>query len=115
MRLWAIRHIPSGKYLPDGRYPTRHEPTHYKPPRLFTVKSSAAKALHAWSLGVWYCSDGLPEPVNHTNTFRSYNKIERRKEDLEVVEMILMEREDPVKLLQSCRSFRPQQDKVASA
>ena len=56
MKVYAIRHIPTGRYLPyrkSGKGFTADEPTVNCIPRLFKKKRYAAVALTYWLKGKW--------------------------------------------------------------
>lgn len=61
---WVIYNIPSNGYLPNadgrrGRGFTHVEPTHLKPPRLFTSKGGAKRSLWWYLRGKTTVSQGL--------------------------------------------------------
>ena len=68
MKLFGIRHIPSGKFMPAtmgngmSRGWTNWDPTlesaEVYTPRLFVHRASASKALSAWLTGVYVRSTG---------------------------------------------------------
>lgn len=98
MRLYAIRHKPTGNYLLQRnrlRGGSAEEPlpwTDKRHPRFFPNPTNAKKALTAWLAGRWkdvysrpYYGDleyDGPEPVPVP---------ERRREDMEIVEFLLAE------------------------
>lgn len=63
MKLFFVRHIPSGKYLPaatgrDGRGGSHVEPGEADNARIFRSKRSAKIALNAWLKGKWVTDRG---------------------------------------------------------
>ena len=95
--LYAIKHLPSGGYLPAaaGSY-THTEPTAKNPPRLFTSERAAKLALRQWLAGPlvvnfsssWSGIDGYDEHEERSRLEHSRNSDEMR-----VVEMLLRELE----------------------
>lgn len=93
--LFAIRHIPTGNFLPSGRSRgfTHDEPMSpsVKPPRLFTSRRGAHLALRAWLAGEWtetFSSSydewgGGVEPDGHEIEARPH----RRASEMEIVEI----------------------------
>lgn len=97
MKYYAIRHIPTGKFMPTrvfrsaGRGWSYWEPTGYNglggfpssPPRLFEEKQPAQLALNIWLKG--------PVGSDPESGARVYNKppIPRIKSDMEIVPMSL--------------------------
>lgn len=86
---FAIRHRPSGKFLPSvASYGfTRQEPTHDYPPRLFKDKHNATQALQWWLKG-----EAFETHVNsdadldgRTVEIKVFPKPERRAADFEIV------------------------------
>ena len=70
MRAFAIRHIPTGKFMPCRMYSTSRggwsywDPAHDadvydRNPRLFFTKQGAANALTMWLQGEWKRSSGV--------------------------------------------------------
>lgn len=61
IEMFAIRHMPTGHYLPPGRGNNGRGSTYCEPvavsvislPRLFHSKGAAERALRAWCKGVW--------------------------------------------------------------
>lgn len=98
MIAWAIRHKPTGLYLPASN--EKNEPisrgfTYLEPsdrlPRLFCSEVRARKALQAWLKGQWFTSysagdwNGGPEPdgIDHKPIAG------RRGDEMEVVRLLL--------------------------
>lgn len=96
MSYYAIRHTPSGGYLPQTRRRTgltHDEPTADKPPRLFTRRRDAKLALDHWLKG---CLINIYKLDQHTGNERrelEYYKpdTERRAEDMFVVKVEIEE------------------------
>lgn len=76
--LYAIKHLRSGGYLPQGNGNRRHGFTHdepvtpdVRPPRLFTTKVAASNALTWWLRGKARTHDPLAEvelrPLDYVN------------------------------------------------
>lgn len=88
----AIRHKPSGGFLPTSRgYGfTREKPSLNKPPRLFVRPSSATQALEWWLEGEHY--EGPEDAESGALTLKVIPRPERRREDFEVVEIELIPR-----------------------
>jgi len=89
MKFYAIRHKPTGKFLPAARRQrnTMQEPSHHKPPRLFNKRGHATLALNWWLAGktiTTYDTDGAPIDT-YTTPVPS-----RKKEEMEVVEVCLV-------------------------
>jgi len=99
MRYYAIRHKPTGRFMPETcKGYSYWDPLHLNgayPPRLFVKRRSAANALTCWLSGNWSRITGTesegweypsytvvlgtqPEPV-----------LGRNRDDMEVVEMSL--------------------------
>jgi len=99
MKVYAIRHIPSGGYLPPlpkgYRYGFTHvEPTTARAPRIFDTERSAANALAAWLRG--RATRPCPSPnqlfEGTVITAPLYEPTPyRRAEDMEVVPMRLLD------------------------
>ena len=91
---YAIKHIPSGKFLPESKHGYTHvDPTDKVPPRLFTKKRNAQVALTFWLKGkfVEHWSQGGyydPDPELY---YDAEPVPGRKKEDMKVVEMVLTE------------------------
>lgn len=91
MRLYAIRHKPTGHYLPNrrrGKGYTFDEPEKDCIPRLFTHTVHAKKALACWLEGKWKCI--------HDYTADDYDMIveripHRQADEMEIVEVRLQE------------------------
>lgn len=88
----AIRHKPSGGFLPSTRgYGfTREDPSLTKPPRLFVRNSSARQALDYWLEGEHY--EGTEDPESGALNIKIIPKPNRRREDMEIVEIELIAR-----------------------
>jgi hypothetical protein len=84
MTMFAIRHKPSGGYLPSkvgsGKNTgfTHTTPTIKDPPRLFRHRKDARMALRAWLEGVWYGSNQNSEIVPQPG---------RKARDMEIIEI----------------------------
>lgn len=93
---WAIRHKPTGGYIPQlynssGRGGTHSEPTSdpLQPPRLFLSRVGAKLALVAWLKGKWEreCRhDGL----DYWERLVVVPVPDRKAEDMEIVELKLV-------------------------
>lgn len=93
--LYAIKHLPSGDYLPAaaGSY-THTEPTSKYPPRLFASERAAKLALRQWLAGplvvdfssTWSGIDGYDEHEERTRLTHS-----RKPDEMRVVKMLLQE------------------------
>lgn len=88
----AIRHRPSGGFLPATRgYGfTREEPTLIKPPRLFVRPSSATQALDYWLEGEHF--EGSEDSESGAINIRVIHRPNRKREDMEIVEIELVPR-----------------------
>lgn len=100
-RLYAIKHKPSGGYLPEifgqrAGY-TYTEPTVpselYGHPRLFETKGAARRALAWWLKGVTTVLFTKPEAWggDYDEQWNTEEKPERKAEDMIIVPMLLME------------------------
>lgn len=100
MKLYAILHKPSGKYLPqskNGFYGRRKAATHVSMeynsgiPRLFAKKQHAAQCINWWLAGKSYYERfpaTIDEPADYDiKTVPVKNRI---KEDLEIVEVEIL-------------------------
>lgn len=105
MTLYVIRHKPSGQFMPEaggkirfrGGY-THWEPRDYAdlpvdsiPPRLFTREQDAKTALTWWLNGVASVSGGHDYFGEYDEQWHVDAKPERRREDMEIVKMKLVE------------------------
>lgn len=83
---FAIRHKPSGGFLPQmTSYGfTRCTPTLTEPPRLFSKHGPARQALDRWLQGEW-TEVGFSE--DDEVKLKVVPKSDRRSEDLEIVEV----------------------------
>lgn len=105
---WAIRHIPTGHYLPQPLGRMRRGGSHVEPvkhmvgepstePRLFTTKRSASSALGQWMRGKAFASRGMSSG-HPGNDWESdyYEDIEvipqphRVREDMEIIPINLV-------------------------
>ena len=93
--LFAIRHKPSGGFLPVVRYGYTHsEPSETAIPRLFTTRGGAQRALTWWLKGITvvrmlaagFSWDGPNDPEEDWDTKAMP---ERKAEDMEVVPVLL--------------------------
>lgn len=94
MELFAIRHIPSGLFLPH-----RHQKkgyTHDDPkegmPRLFTRRSSATAALRCWLQGEWSDKgtvDSYTGEWDYSGPEPTKKRPDRKANEMEVVTMVL--------------------------
>jgi hypothetical protein len=101
MTYWAIRHKPSGGFLPAGRKRgfTHDQPSTELPPRLFTKRRAAKAALRCWLMGDWkeetsggssyYGDDYDIYPVPPSKP-----PADRKPEEMEVVMLLLVAIED---------------------
>lgn len=99
---FAIKHLPSGGFLPargtgkrgDTRGYTHDEPSTEKPPRLFTSERSAKLALGQWLAGplvvrlvsTWAGIDGYDEREDWTRRPHSRDAKDMRVVEIEVRE-----------------------------
>ena len=97
MTLFAIKHKPSGNYLPHR--PRKRGYTHDDPtpgmPRLFTKKAAAASALRCWLQGEWSdrgTVDSYTGEWDYDGPYPTKPRPDRKTEDMEIVEMELTER-----------------------
>lgn len=92
MRLYAIRHKPTGQYLPwpnerrRGRGGSQVEPEAPEKARLFRSARSASIALTAWLAGR---VERLNEHGEFTGDFRFIKVPSRRREEMDIVEVEL--------------------------
>lgn len=88
---FAIRHNPSGGFLPavKGYGFTRTRPTLDEPPRLFTKIGPCTQALNYWLEGE-HSEDLAFDPSEGSNLIiRVLPRPERRREEMEIVEVEL--------------------------
>lgn len=96
MRLFFIRHIPSGKYLPmptgrNGRGGSHVEPDIPEHARIFRSQRSAKITLNAWLKGKWIAERGY-DPGTPDRGDEYYEDIhivpqpERNAADMEIIE-----------------------------
>ena len=105
MKAWAIKHRPTGNWMPARMYRTARagwsnwdpleERPGYKPfdphPRIFFTLQSARNALTAWLAGEWKRETGItdhyfdPEPFDDLLVSEPANP--RRREDMEIVDL----------------------------
>jgi hypothetical protein len=92
--VFAIRHKPSGGYLPEKKGSgmrrgfTHSEPSIAEPPRLFRKIGDARMALRSWLEGRWepathYDEKGYPYGTKLVIT----QVLDRKAEDMEIVEV----------------------------
>lgn len=104
IEFWAIKHLPTGKYLPEpkgrlGRGGSHVEPefVHIKRPRLLPTKRGAQNVLSAWLRGKhhaerYYESDGEYGPSYWVDDIPSVEPVpERIKADMAVVKFVAKE------------------------
>lgn len=97
--VYAIRHKPSGHFLPmkfvkDPRY-THTEPAQNCIPRIFNSKRSAKSFLDKWLKGKWQEFEYYSEVDKSEVDFCHYGlgveqSSSRRREDMEIVRMSLV-------------------------
>ena len=90
MQVFAIKHKPTGGFLPEtgGGY-THSEPCTYLIPRLFTTKKGACCALTWWLKGwtsVAHTRDYFGE---YDETWQTEHILERKAADMEVIPLTL--------------------------
>lgn len=98
MIFYAIRHKPTGFYLPLRK--TRRGNTHSNPeinciPRLFIKRQSASMALSWWLGGrseISYYTVGYEEPEDRVG-IKTVKDESRKAEDMEIIKMDLLEAE----------------------
>lgn len=102
MTYYAIRHIPTGHFLPATarrRGFTYDEPSHpgLFPPRMFTSLGAAKVALTWWLKGHTsvHRSGSSDWGDDYDEYWHTEAKVERRREDMEVVALALQEIEGP--------------------
>jgi hypothetical protein len=91
-QFWAIKHRPSGHYLPQsdrtsGGF-THFEPQDpcVRPPRLFQKERSAMQALRWWLMGVTtvrHTGGGAWD--DYSETWDTHPEPDRKAEDMEIV------------------------------
>lgn len=91
MRLYAIRHKPTGQYLPQplelrGRGGSQVEPEAPEKARLFRSARSASIALTAWLAGR---VERLDENGEFTGDFQFIKVPSRKREEMDIVEVEL--------------------------
>lgn len=94
MNFYAIRKKNTNAFLPAGRGKgfTHDEPREHVPPRLFLKPQHAEAALRWWSAGESYTSwrlKGSFVDADYAPEIETRKVEGRRKEDMEVVEVIL--------------------------
>lgn len=108
MIVYSILHKPSGKFMPQRMSRSGNRGwTHWQPgiedghvatPRLFNTHRVAAMALTAWLAGVWVRRTGYNDTMDGPDYYDDLGcelpKVERRREDMEIVKMILVPEED---------------------
>lgn len=99
---YAIRHIPTGHYLPmsftRGHRHSHDEPTPNCIPRLFPNKHSAQSALTQWLRGKWELntyreSEGWEYPSYAVQELEVEPAPSRKAEEMEIVTMSICEAE----------------------
>lgn len=103
MRVFAIRHVPTGEFMPArmsrngfGGWSWWREPNvtvFDKTPRIFPSKQGAQNALTAWLQGRWVTisvtSGGWEDPQEDRVPVPEEPKIPRVREDMELVPLLL--------------------------
>jgi hypothetical protein len=104
MKVFAIRHKPTGEFMPTrmsrngfGGWSWWREPAYGKPfdptPRLFPSKQGAQNALTAWMQGRWVTitvhSGGWESPEETRVPVPEKTETPRVREDMEIVELAL--------------------------
>lgn len=93
MNVWAIRHKPTGGWLPwrSGRGGSFDNPAVGKHPRLFPSRRSAQNCLSAWLQGEWWprYHQSMEGTVYDGHAPRKV--ADREKGDMEIVEFSLVE------------------------
>lgn len=106
MKVFVIRHKPTGKYMPSRMFRTRGsgwshwEPTETRPgylphdqnPRIFFSWKSASNALTMWLAGRWktgHTSGSYFEPPESTGPEPYAPDQPRQRDDMEIVEVEL--------------------------
>lgn len=98
--VYAIRHIPTGHYLPlsfsRGHRHSHDEPTPDCIPRLFPTKQSARSALTQWSRGKWELrtfreSEGWEHPSYDVQELEVEPVPSRNVDEMEIVPMFIGE------------------------
>lgn len=88
MKLWAIRHKPTGGFMPtfSGRAGGTHvEPTSTKPPRLFGRHQDAKAALDWWLEGKVTARYSFDGEFDGDLSFKKQKH--RTAEDMEIIEV----------------------------
>lgn len=93
---WAIKHKPSGFFLPTrsqgrNRGYTHDEPTADKPPRLFTSERNAKLALGEWLKGPLHVSQYQDWQGDWDESWER-GKHNRKADDMVIVEITIQER-----------------------
>jgi len=86
---YAIKHKPSGGFLPQGlrnRGFTHNEPSTHDPPRLFTNTKGAKCALTWWLKG-----ETIQEWAYDDYEIMTSRKENRKSEEMEIVEILVSE------------------------
>lgn len=97
MKVWAIRHKPTGGYLPRGEFRTIKggslvEPTLDKPPRLFQSFRAAKSALGHWLRGKYVSKSYIDFPTGeYEYQLNVIPQPHRKREEMEIVEFNLVE------------------------
>jgi hypothetical protein len=106
LKTYAIRHIPSGKWMParlnssSGGWshwePTTDEKPYDSLPRLFATLRSAQNALSAWlngkhyrRQGTYYDWEGIPDSYDELTV--EAPEVSRVRSEMEIVPMLLKE------------------------
>lgn len=97
---WAIKHIPTGTYLPaprgrGGRGGTRVSVDGTALPRLFTSEQSAKASLRWWLAGEVHVYQEQNYEGEYNETWETIPKADRVADDMEVVPVSLTEHKSP--------------------
>lgn len=101
MKVWAIQHIPTGKWMPCRMFRTSRagwsrwdpagssaEAPHDQNPRIFFTERAAANALAMWLQGMWamaYTEGDYFNPPEPARLAPSTPPTPRRREDMKIV------------------------------
>lgn len=96
MKAYAVRHKPSGMFIPRletgrRRGGSRLEPSDKREPRLFFNKISARAFLSQWLLGVFERTSYQSYSGDYEEDIKIIEQPHRHKEDMEIVEFDLVE------------------------
>jgi hypothetical protein len=96
IQFWAVRHVPSGGYLPEpvgrmGRGGSHVEPSTTERPRLFMSRRAAVNGLSAWLRGKVHHSSGYDSYAGEYYENTSLEPVPSRKRDeMEIIEVQLV-------------------------